>query len=160
MVDFDDIFRAHYARMVGSLACVAGDREVAADCVQEAFVKAYARWSRISRYDDPVAWVRRVALNKLRDSGRREGRKRKALERLGGRVAEAVGPPGEPPTGLGPLLEPLPPRQRAALALHYGEDLSVAQIARSMGITEGAVKYHLHQGREALRSTLSIREVH
>jgi RNA polymerase sigma-70 factor (ECF subfamily) len=48
MVDFDDIFRAHYARMVGSLACVAGDREVAADCVQEAFVKAYARWSRIS----------------------------------------------------------------------------------------------------------------
>jgi RNA polymerase sigma-70 factor (ECF subfamily) len=79
---------------------------------------------------------------------------------LGGRVAAAVGPPGEPPTGLGPLLEPLPPRQRAALALHYGEDLSVAQIARSMGITEGAVKYHLHQGREALRSTLSLREVH
>jgi RNA polymerase sigma-70 factor (ECF subfamily) len=158
MVDFDDVFRAHYARMVGSLSAAAGDRELAADCVQEAFIKAYARWSRISRYDDPVAWVRRVALNKLRDSGRREGRKRKALERLGGRPTTPVPEPEGPAPGLAPLIAPLPPRQRTALALHYGEDLSVAQIARSMGITEGAVKYHLHQGREALRSTLSLRE--
>ena len=33
------------------------------DLVQEAFIRAWKRWDRIRRYDDPVAWVRRVAWN-------------------------------------------------------------------------------------------------
>jgi hypothetical protein len=68
---FDDLFRALYDRLVRSLTVACGDREQAADAVQEAFVKAHVRWRRIGRYDDPIGWVRRVAINQLRDDHRR-----------------------------------------------------------------------------------------
>ncbi|HZB42618.1 MAG TPA: sigma factor, partial [Ilumatobacter sp.] len=60
---FDALFADHYARLVRALTLVAGDREVAADAVQEAFVRAHLRWRKIGRYDDPIGWVRRVAIN-------------------------------------------------------------------------------------------------
>ena len=41
--DFDDTFRRCFGPMVRSLAVAAGDREVAADCVQDAFMRAFVR---------------------------------------------------------------------------------------------------------------------
>ena len=64
-VEDDDIaalFRAHYDRLVRTLAVVCGDAELAADAVQEAFIRAHGRWRSIRHYEDPVGWVRRVAL--------------------------------------------------------------------------------------------------
>ena len=75
-VGIEPIFRAHYARLVRALTLGCGDAELAADAVQEAFVRAHERWDRIGRYDDPVGWVRRVAVNLLRDDHRRTVRKR------------------------------------------------------------------------------------
>ena len=72
--DFDETFREHYGPMVRSLAAACGDREAAADAVQDAFTRAYTRWRRISRYDSPSGWIRHVALNRLRDHFRREER--------------------------------------------------------------------------------------
>ena len=69
--DVASYFRADYARLVRSLALVCGDGDLAADAVQEAFVRAHARWRTIRHYDDPVGWMRRVALNLLRDDHRR-----------------------------------------------------------------------------------------
>jgi DNA-directed RNA polymerase specialized sigma24 family protein len=80
--DLESLFRAHYARLVRALAVVSGSQEAAADAVQEAFVKAHLHWRRIHRYDDPVGWIRRVAINRLRDDHRRSGRKERAVERL------------------------------------------------------------------------------
>ena len=110
--DFDDLFRAHYDRLVRALTVACGDREQAADAVQEAFVKAHVRWRRIGRYDDPVGWVRRVAINQVRDEHRRAGRKRKALARLaaGATIAEQPIEPDE----FGRLLAGLPRQQRIA----------------------------------------------
>jgi RNA polymerase sigma-70 factor, ECF subfamily len=154
--DFDEIFRDHYDRIVRSLAVACGDREVAADAVQDAFTRAYVRWRRISRYDDPVGWIRHVALNRLRDHFRRAERGRNAVERLGGR-AETPAP--EPAVeslddGLLAAVAELPRQQRIAVSLFYIEQLSVLEIAESMGLSEGAVKYHLHAGRERLRQHL------
>ena len=148
--DFDALFRAHFPPMVRALSVACGDADVAADAVQEAFVKAYARWRRISRYDDPVGWVRHVALNGIRDHFRRASRGRVAVERLGART-EFTAPGPDLPDGTLALLADLPPQQRTALALFYVSDCSVAEIAGAMGISEGAVKYHLHAGRTALR---------
>jgi RNA polymerase sigma-70 factor, ECF subfamily len=152
---FDDLFRDQYAAMVRTLTVASGDRELAADCVQEAFTRAFVRWRRIARYDDPAAWVRHVALNKLRDHWRRNRRKDRAVSRLGAQL-EDVEPPGEPVSepGLAAAVADLPPRQREAVALFYVEDLSVREVADAMHVSEGAVKYHLHQGRERLRDTL------
>ncbi len=64
--DVESYFRDHYARLVRSLAIVCGDGELAADAVQEAFVRAHSRWRTLRHYDDPVGWIRRVALNLVR----------------------------------------------------------------------------------------------
>ena len=55
---------------------------------------------------------------------------------------------------LGAAVADLTPQQRAVVALHYLDDLPVAEVAAAMSLSEGAVKYHLHQARGRLRATL------
>lgn len=148
--DLDTLFRAHYGRLVRALALVAGSQEAAADAVQEAFVKAHLHWRRVQRYDDPVGWIRRVAINKLRDEHRRQGRKNRAVERLQGEM-RADGVQWSDGADAGALLAELPKQQRLAMALFYVEGLSVAEVAETLGISDGAVRFHLHQGRARLR---------
>lgn len=156
--DLESLFRAHYGRLVRALTLVAGNQEAASDAVQEAFVKAHLHWRRIRRYDDPVGWIRRVAINKLRDEHRRDERKQRAVRRLGGmRDAQASSlaidlPPVDGEDDTLQLLAGLPRQQRLSLALFYIDELSVAEVASTLGISEGAVKFHLHQGRARLRA--------
>ena len=152
-VDFDETFRRWYGQMVRSLAVAAGDREVAADCVQEAFTRAYVRWRRVSRLEDPPGWIRHVAVNKMRDHFRKVERGRRAMQRLEGHAAVTADAPSEP-SELARMLSLLPSQQRIAAALFYVDDLSVREIAHAMNLSDGAVKYHLHAAREALRATL------
>jgi RNA polymerase sigma factor (sigma-70 family) len=157
----DSLFRAHYGRLVRALTLACNDQEIAADAVQEAFVKAHLHWRRIQHYDDPVGWIRRVAINRLRDDHRRQSRKGVALERLAGEpVAESVEQRGFD-SDLQTILAQLPKQQRIAIALFYVDELSVAEVAAALKVTEGAVKSYLHQGRARLRSVVaSGEEVH
>jgi RNA polymerase sigma-70 factor (ECF subfamily) len=147
----ETVFKAHYGRLVRALTLVTGSRELAADAVQEAFVKAHLHWRRISRYDDPVGWIRRVAINRLRDDHRRQTRKVRAEQRMSNerpatnetRIDESAR-----------MLAGLPRQQRLAMALFYVDGMSVAEVARAMKLSEGAVKFHLHQGRERLRGSV------
>ena len=147
--DFDETFRESYWPMVRSLAVACGDRTVAEDAVQDAFERAFVRWRRIARYDDPAGWIRHVALNRIRDHARRDSRKRKAVERLAAETPTSV-PAHEMPGDVQALLAELPQQQRIAAALFYVEGLSVREVATSMKLSEGAVKYHLHAARAAL----------
>ena len=79
---FDDAFESSYGRLVRTLTVICGDRDVAADCVADAFERAFVRWRRVSRLDDPVAWIRRVAINRAPRHHRRTTRGRRAVERL------------------------------------------------------------------------------
>ena len=157
----DALFRQHYGRLVRALTLVCGDREQAADAVQEAFVKAHLRWRRLQHYEDPVGWIRRVAVNGLRDHHRRTVRKNAAVERLGGTtpmIAEdtsAMADVGD--ARMTELLAGLPKQQRLCLALFYVDGLSIAETAAALELSEGAVKFHLHQGRERLRGTMHPR---
>lgn len=150
--DFDSLFAAHYGRLVRTLTLVAGDAESAADAVQEAFVKAHLKWRTVSRYDDPIGWVRRVAINKIRDGHRRRVRKDRAAARLATREQTTV--ELAEPDEFGRLLAVLPKQQRAATALFYVDGLSVAEIADALGVSEGTVKSHLHDARARLRPLL------
>ena len=152
--DFESTFRAHSARLVRALTVVAGSPEAANDAVQEAFVKAHLKWRRVSQYDDPVGWIRRVAINKLKDEHRRTGRKNRAVERMGGELREST--ESEPVVDeMDLLLAELPRQQRLCIALFYVEQLTIAEIAETLDLSEGAVKFHLHRGRERLRGVLS-----
>src|SRR3954453_2728826 len=64
---FEEVFRREYPSVLRTVALIVVDREVAAEVTQEAFTQLHLRWRRVSGYDRPGAWVRRVA---IRDAGR------------------------------------------------------------------------------------------
>ena len=152
-LDFDDTFRRCFGPMVRSLAVAAGDREVAADCVQDAFMRAFVRWNRVSRLDDPVGWIRHVAVNRMRDHFRKLERGDRAVGRL--RAEQPLVDRGAEGTERARgAAGRAAAQQRIAAALFYVDDLSVSEIADAMGLSEGAVKYHLHAARATLRGAL------
>src|SRR5215216_1703508 len=87
MTDFDDFYAAHYADLTVQLYAYFGDRQEAQDVVQEAFCRALAGWNTVAGYDDPVAWVRRVAWNLAVSRWRRA---RTALRHLRGQREEGT----------------------------------------------------------------------
>ena len=154
--DVTTLFNLHYARLVRSLTVICGNSEEAADAVQDAFVKAHLKWRKISTYDDPVGWIRRVAINKVRDGHRSRVRRDRAVERMGHEVKLTSEQPDI--SEVAELLSTLPKQQRAAAAMFYVEQLSVVEIAAALKVSEGAVKFHLHQAREKLRAHIESRE--
>ena len=159
-VTLEDLFRMHYESLVRTLSAAAvGDQEAAADAVQEAFVRAHVHWRRISRYEDPVAWVRRTALNRLRNHLRKRRRGAAALERMA-TTTDRESPDSSfvadwsEREGLIAAFRGLPLRQRTAAALFYIEDMSVVEVAGSMGVSQGTAKRHLYRARAALRARL------
>jgi RNA polymerase sigma-70 factor (ECF subfamily) len=60
---FAAFYASSYRRLLGQLFAVTGDLAEAENVLQEAYARAFARWSRVGDYDLPEAWVRRVALN-------------------------------------------------------------------------------------------------
>ena len=149
--EFERFFIENYDTITASVAFVCGDAERAADATQEAFIKAYARWNKIRRYDNAGAWVRRIAINASRDAHRAEAR-RNRRERRAAPAPSAWQADDE--TSTLELLEHLPERQRAVAALFYLDDLSVAEIGDVLDIAEGTVRFHLSQARGRLRDHL------
>jgi RNA polymerase sigma-70 factor (ECF subfamily) len=130
----------------------------AADVVQEAFVQAVVQWRRVSRYDDPVAWIRRVAINRGRNRRRSRVRRDALTQRIASTTSSAPMPAVEHDGELVALVAALPPQQRLALSLFYFADLSVAECADAMELSQGAVKYHLHAARTSLGRALDVRD--
>jgi RNA polymerase sigma-70 factor, ECF subfamily len=157
VTDFDEMYAAHYGDLTIQLFAYFGDRQDAQDVVQEAFCRAFARWRRISTYDDPVAWVRRVAWN-LATSGWRRRRNALAFLRRHPQPDHAAGPSPDR-VDLVAALAALPAAQRRAMVLHYLADLPIAAIAEREGVAEGTVKSWLHRGRTTLANQLN-QEVH
>ena len=156
MDDFDACYAAHYRSLTVQLYAYFGDRQEAQDVVQEAFCRAYARWSRISRYDDPVAWVRRVAWN-LATSRTRHLRTALRYAALVHR-ADPEPEPSPDRVALATALATLPPRQRRAVIQYYVADLPIDEIAEEAGVPAGTVKSWLHRARAALAAELSPTE--
>lgn len=157
---FDDFFRREYPQLVPMLHALLGDRAQAEDVAQEAIAAAQEQWTRIERYDQPGAWVRRVALNRASNARRRRGREAIALRRVGvtaaddGCGADGEGGPDLPDADLWRLVRALPDQQRFAVALHYVEDLSIAEVAAVLECAEGTVKTHLSRARATLTRQL------
>lgn len=111
----DELFDRHYAAIVRALAVAFDDAEGAADAVQEAFVEADRRWRTVGQYEDPSAWIRRVAINRLRNA--RRNRRRQIA------IVDAIRPAA--PEDLTAVLldlrtaiSTLPEKMRLAVCLH------------------------------------------
>jgi RNA polymerase sigma-70 factor (ECF subfamily) len=153
---FDTFYRREYVRMVAIARALLRSGTAAEDLAQESFVAAHRHWERISRFDDPAAWVRRVLINRATSLRRRHGAEWRALSRLGGRAREDTLPELSP-SGIEvwEAVRRLPRRQAQAIVLHYVDQLTVEEIGEVMGCTSGAVKTHLFRARARLSESLS-----
>ncbi|MET7427026.1 SigE family RNA polymerase sigma factor [Dactylosporangium sp. NPDC005555] len=149
---FNEFYRSSRQRVVTFLLAMTGDRAEAQDTAQEAYVRAWQRWSAVGGYDDPEAWVRTVAY-RLSISRWRKARNRLVAHRLYG-VREPVAPPDENTVALVAALKLLPEVDREAVTLHHLLDLSVADIARQTGTPANTIKARLVRGRNRLATLL------
>jgi RNA polymerase sigma-70 factor (ECF subfamily) len=153
--ELDDLYRREYLSVVALAYGLSGSRGGAEELAQEAFLEAHRAWDRISRYDDPAAWVRRVVVNRSVSHVRRRVAEARALTRvMGRRELPAVLP--ESDAEFWRAVRQLPRRQAQAVALHYLDDLSVADVAAVLEISPDTVKVHLHRGRRALADALGL----
>lgn len=149
---FERLFRHEFAPLVRALTLVAGDAEVAADAVQDAFVQAHRHRERVLALESPAGWLRHVALNRIRNQHRGRSREQRALPRLV--ESDAVDVEwGDELTAL-PLLISLSPQQRATAAMYYLLDQPTSAIADHLGITEATVRSHLRSARTNLQRDL------
>lgn len=150
---FESFCAERYGRIVSAVRVIVGDRATAEDVAQEAFARAYISWAKLWPEGHPVAWVHRVATNLAISWRRRAGRELRAIARLGKRTEMTVeGPEAHPE--LHRAVASLPPRQRAAVSLHYVLGLSMEEAAEVMKCRPGTVKSLLHGAREKLRAQL------
>jgi RNA polymerase sigma factor (sigma-70 family) len=150
---FEDFFRLEYPAMVALAAAVSRAPAMAEDLVQEAMLRARRHWDRVGGLDKPGTWVRRVTINLALNSRRglaREARTRLAWWEHRGHAEQSQSLDPD----LLEALHTLSPRQRAAVALHYLEDRSTAEIADLLGCSESTARVHLHRGRHALAEHL------
>ena len=149
--DFAEFYAASFSRVSAAVRAFCGDADVAHEATQEAFARAYSRWRRVNGIAWPDAWVTTTAFNLTR----RHFRKRNRM--VPGQVDVAIPPASSSRVDVLAALRALPDRQRQAAVLHHLLDCPVAHVAQLMGVSEGAVKAHLHKARAALRNSLEVR---
>lgn len=161
---YSDFYERSYPVLVGQVFVVTTDRAEAEEVVQEAFARLWSRWSRVSRYENPEAWVRRVALNVASKRWRRARRGDQLAQDAhadSGVVSEAA--MARERLDLIAGLRRLPASHREALLLHYIVGLSVQEVADEMStrlapVRPGTVKSWLYRGRAELGTALSSQE--
>lgn len=161
MVDFAELVETESRGLVAAVTAIVGDRHRAEEIVQEAFERCYRRWPRVAQMDRPGAWARRVAINAAISATRRRASEGRALQRV---EALAVASAGAGPDPLAALddealwgaVRALPREQAVAIALRYGADLGLEEIAATLGSSVPAVKSLLHRARTALRSSPTV----
>jgi RNA polymerase sigma-70 factor (sigma-E family) len=151
--DFLEFFAGEFwpLRRVGFL--LTGDWDQAEDLAQEAMARTWAAWPRVRGYDRPVAFARKVLLNRHRSLLRRAVVE--ARHRLASRSEERSQPDfGGDDLVVWQALQGLPARQRTAIVLRYYVDLPEAEVARQLGVPVGTVKSWTHRGLARLRDRL------
>ncbi|WP_151524621.1 SigE family RNA polymerase sigma factor [Serinicoccus kebangsaanensis] len=145
---FTEFVLAHGHRLHRTAVLLTRDPHAAHDLLQESLLKAWRAWGRVT--DNPEAYVRTILLREFLTARRR---------RWHGEVPTETLPETAPEHGLDTAAEldlaravgDLPAQQRAVVVLRYFHDLTVADTARTMGISEGTVKSHHSRALAALR---------
>ena len=147
--EFASLYAAEFTPVSRTVYLILQDRQRAEDITQDAFIQLYSHWARISRYERPGAWVRRVAIRLAVRHQNRE-RIRAVLEAN----AELPAVPQPADVDLLRSMRQLPPAYRAALVLHYYEDWPIAEVASVLGWTVSATKVKLLRARRRLGKLL------
>ena len=152
---FVEFVSARWARLYRIAYLLTADADAAEDLLQTAMEKTYARWSKVRRFDQPEAYVRKMMVNAHISARRRPAWRLEWSRDVLPERSEASGDDEVVDHAvLWPLVCALPNRQRAVVVLRYYEDLSTADTAELLGCTVGTVKSQAHDAMQALRRGL------
>src|SRR5713226_3520729 len=154
--DFELLYQTSYGKILGTLTAMLGDRAAAEDCAQDAFERAYRKWSSWKPIAPAEAWVHRIAINAA------VSHQRKMRLREVGEVIRRIGRPGLGPDpqdriewrDLADALAKLPPKQAAAIVLRHYHGYTNRAIAQSLGIPERTVASRLAMAKDRVRAML------
>lgn len=153
---FEVFYREEYPSVVALVYGLSGSWWAAEDLAQEAFLRAHDDWARVGLMASPSAWVRRVAMNVAMSRFRRLRAEAAARLRLVPPSASLEANTADH-EAFWREVRRLPTRQAQAVALHYIDELSVAEIGVVLEVAEGTVKALLHQGRTRLARQLTAK---
>lgn len=155
----EDLYASN-AHRAGRLAYfLVGDRELAQDLVQEAFLKVFARWGNLREADSFAAYLNRTIVNLAHKAHRRRGVERRYLDKQPHREAVVSERDYETADELWQQLQLLPQRQRTAIVLRYYEDLTDQQAAQAMGCSGKAIASLVQRALGTLRKNAPAAEV-
>jgi RNA polymerase sigma-70 factor (ECF subfamily) len=157
--DFDRVYAEHAQAVFAFLAYRTGDRGLAEDLLADTFESALRARGRFDRRrGSERTWLTTIALNRLRDHARRRAAEARAYERVGA---------GAVPGGSGAALDAVADRdllmralaalsdeERECLALRFGADLTLKEIAAALGEPESTVEGRVYRGLRKLRAAL------
>ncbi len=151
---FGELFRRHRDRMWAVAVRTIGNRELASDAVQEAFISAFRRADSYRGEAEVTTWLHRIVVNACLDRVRREKPTSQLPEY---ELADRRDAHGQVDTRMlvQHALAQLPEGQRAALVLVDMHGLSVADAAAILEVAEGTVKSRCARGRAALAQVLA-----
>lgn len=150
--DFGSFFEENRSRLFGALCLVTGNRQEAEEIAQDAFLKLWERWDRVSSLDDPTGFLFRTAMNVFRNRARRAAlAARKVLGRVDRADALAA---VEDRDEMVRAMRRLTPQQRAALVLTGYLGYSSEEAARVLGIRPSTVRALATKGRATARATV------
>jgi RNA polymerase sigma-70 factor (sigma-E family) len=155
--DFSAFATSRWPGLVRLAFGLTGDRWLAEDIAQTTLARAYVAWRRVSRADDPDAYLRRILIN----ASHRRFRRRRVTEQPGDPPEMAIDGPAElvgERAAVLTALRQLPPRQRAVIVLRYWADLTDAQIAATLGCSPGTVRSQLSRALAKLRDSPALGE--
>jgi RNA polymerase sigma-70 factor, ECF subfamily len=151
----EELYATHAQGAVRLAYLLVGDQEIAHDIAQEAFLRAFGRFADLRKPNSFPFYLRATILNLTRKHFKRRVLERRYVERFRARSTDsATSPDVEQREVVTQALLKVPERQRAALVLHYYEDLSEYDVAELLGVSEQAARSLVARGRRALREQL------
>jgi len=156
--DFERMYAEHADGLFAFLAYRTGNRALAEDLLADTFERVLRSRRRFDpRRGKEKSWIYAIALNCLRDHQRRAGAETRALERTGpdaGAAADADLLQVERRDTVGRAMELLAPEERDAVALRFGGDLTVPEVAKLLGEPLQRVEGRVYRALRKLRDAL------
>ncbi len=149
-----DLFEQYHEAIFAYLYRMIDDREVAHDLTQETFLKVFRTRNQLAQIENQRAWIYRIATNlALNTIKRRDRFAWLSWQKVDSSYLSEPDPSHRVGQDLiiEQVLSQLPPNYRAPLLLYSHDGFKVSEVAKTLGLSEGAVKTRLHRARELFR---------